>query len=52
MAYSIAIDGTGSVFVTGQTKFDQFSNRDIGSSRDQSGGFDVFVTELSPTGPL
>ena len=45
--YAIAVDGSGNAYVTGQTKSTDFptANALHGST---AGGFDVFVTELSP----
>lgn len=49
--YAIAVDGSGNAYVTGQTKSTDFptANALHGST---AGGFNVFVTELSPTGSL
>src|SRR5581483_11209328 len=47
-AYSIAIDGSGAAYVTGQTASTDFP----GASGSQKGGFDAFVSKISPTGTL
>ena len=49
--FAIAIDGSGDAFVTGQTQSTDFPTKNAlhGANAD---GFDVFVTELSPTGSL
>ncbi|MGE5053724.1 MAG: SBBP repeat-containing protein, partial [Acidobacteriota bacterium] len=45
-AYSIAVDGSGAAYVTGQTKSLSFP----GASGSPKGGFDAFVSKISPTG--
>ncbi len=48
---AIAVDGSGNAYVTGQTKSTDFPIKN-GLHGTNAGGFDVFVTELSPTGSL
>ena len=50
-AYAIAVDGSGNAFITGQTKSAGFPTKNALHS-SSAGGFDVFVTEISPTGTL
>jgi Beta-propeller repeat len=45
-AYAIAVDGSGAAYVTGQTASTSFP----GASGSPKGGFDVFVSKISPTG--
>jgi hypothetical protein len=47
--HAIAVDGTGAAYVTGQTMSTNFPGT---TSANYKGGFDVFVTKLSPTGAL
>ncbi len=49
--YAIAVDGSGNAYVTGQTKSTDFPIKN-GLHGTNAGGFDVFVTELSPAGSL
>jgi hypothetical protein len=49
--YAIAVDGSGNAYVTGQTKSTNFPTKNA-LHGTKTGGFDVFVTELSPTGSL
>jgi hypothetical protein len=48
---AIAIDGSGNAYVTGQTKSTNFPTKNALHATN-TGGFDVFVTELSATGSL
>ena len=49
--YAVAVDASGNAYVTGQTKSTDFpSAKPLQASN--GGGFDAFVTELSPTGTL
>jgi hypothetical protein len=48
---AIAIDGSGNAYVTGQTKSTDFPTKSALHGTNK-GSFDVFVTELSPTGSL
>ncbi len=50
--YAIAIDGSGNAYVTGQTKSTDFPIKNALQGTDKNNSFDVFVTELSPTGAL
>jgi hypothetical protein len=45
--YAIAVDSSGSAYVTGQTKSTNFPGA---IPADYKGGFDVFVTKISPDG--
>jgi Beta-propeller repeat len=47
---AIAVDGSGNAYVTGQTKSTNFPTKNPLPPGILAGGFDVFVTELSPTG--
>jgi hypothetical protein len=49
--HAIAVDGSGNAWVTGQTKSTNFPSMNPLYAANK-GGFDVFVTELSPTGAL
>lgn len=49
--FAIAIDGSGNAYLTGQTKSTDFPTKNA-LHGGTAGGFDVFVTELSPTGSL
>jgi hypothetical protein len=44
--YAIAVDGSGAAYVTGQTASTSFP----GATGSPKGGFDVFVSKISPTG--
>jgi len=48
---AIAVDGSGNAWVTGQTKSTDFPTKNPLYASNK-GSFDVFVTELSPTGTL
>lgn len=48
---AIAVDGSGNAWVTGETKSTDFPTKNPLYSSNK-GSFDVFVTELSPTGTL
>jgi hypothetical protein len=46
--YGIAFDSSGDTYITGQTASTDFPT--AGGTSANSGGFDVFVTKISPTG--
>jgi len=48
--YAVAVDNSGNAYVTGQTKSTNFPTVAGGQSGSNGGGFDVFVTKLSPDG--
>jgi uncharacterized protein (TIGR03437 family) len=49
-AYGIAVAGTGSAYVTGWTYSTNFPTRSAYQATYQGGGYDVFVTKLTPAG--
>ena len=50
---AIAVDANGNAWVTGQTKSTNFPTKNpLTNHAANKGGFDVFVTEFSPTGAL
>jgi hypothetical protein len=49
--HGVAIDGSGNAYITGQTKSTNFPTKNSFQAAYKA-GFDVFVTELSPTGTL
>jgi hypothetical protein len=48
-AYAVAFDSSGNAYVTGQTKSTTFPTKSPFQASD-AGGFDAFVTKLSPDG--
>jgi hypothetical protein len=53
-AYGVAFDGSGNVYVTGQTASTNFPTKNalFNTNAGAAGSFDVFVTKLNPTGSL
>lgn len=49
-AYSLAIDGSGSAYVTGQTKSTNFPTVTGAYSTSNKGAFDIFVTKIAANG--
>jgi hypothetical protein len=50
---AIAVDANGNAWVTGQTKSTDFPTKNpLSNHGSNKGGFDVFVSEFSPTGSL
>ncbi|MGE5053634.1 MAG: SBBP repeat-containing protein, partial [Acidobacteriota bacterium] len=48
--YAITVNSAGNAYVTGQTKSTNFPTKNPLSPGTNAGGFDAFVTELSPDG--
>jgi len=51
-AYAVAVDSAGDAFVTGQTNSSNFPVTSSVYQSHEAGGYDAFVTKLSPGGTL
>jgi hypothetical protein len=51
-AFDVAVDSANNIYVTGQTNSTNFPTTAGAFRTSNSGGFDIFVTKLAPTGSL